>query len=180
MDISSAFIIQHHHPFTNVVKVHSINIKRHKTRSCSYNFMQSSTVITTTITDSLASAKDPSIPVSSHQNINAGTNDNAALVKSTPISKDKKINNHVSSSNHFDFTYNIKFLCQSAVALCIALITSSNEVVVHAASMEPQTHQSSLEMNILPVAVEPDIVDLESLKVFRVSIGWLVGGLLVR
>ena len=177
-------IHQHHHPFTNVVKVHNINIKRQNIRSCSY-FMQSSTVIKT-ITDSISStdslmsssSDDPFIDLSSYQHIITGGTNDAALVESTsclwrPLSKDDKINNHLSSSNHFDFTHNINVLRKSAVSLCIALITScitsSNEVVL-AASMEP-THQSSLEMNILPVALEPDIVDLDSLKIFRVSVG---------
>jgi hypothetical protein len=174
-------IIQHHYPFTNVVKVDSSikNIKRQNMRSYSY-FMQSSTV-SSTINDSItstnkliSSTKDPFIAVSSHQLNITSTND-AALVKSAMINK---INNHV-SLNHFDFTNNIKVLRKSAVALCIALVTSyatsSNEVVL-AATVEP-THQTSLEMNILPVGLEPDIIDLETLKVFRVSIGWLVGWL---
>ena len=184
-------IIQHHYPFTNVVKVDSSikNIKRQNMRSYSY-FMQSSTV-SSTINDSItstnkliSSTKDPFIAVSSHQLNITSTND-AALVKSAMINK---INNHV-SLNHFDFTNNIKVLRKSAVALCIALVTSyatsSNEVVLqrsNAATVEP-THQSSLEMNILPVGLEPDIVDLETLKVFRVSIdclvGWLVSWLVV-
>jgi len=174
-------IIQHHYPFTNVVKVDSSikNVKRQNMRSYSY-FMQSSTV-SSTINDSItstnkliSSTKDPFIAVSSHQLNITSTND-AALVKSAMINK---INNHV-SLNHFDFTNNIKVLRKSVVALCIALVTSyatsSNEVVL-AATVEP-THQTSLEMNILPVALEPDIIDLETLKVFRVSIGWLVGWL---
>ena len=179
MYISLALIIQHHYPFTNVVKVDSSikNIKRQNMRSYSY-FMQSFTV-SSTINDSItstnkliSSTKDPFIAVSSHQLNITSTND-AALVESAMINK---INSHV-SWNHFDFTNNIKVLRKSAVALCIALITSyttsSNEVVL-AATVQP-THQSSLEMNILPVALEPDIIDLETLKVFRVSIGWLVG-----
>jgi len=177
--ISLAMIIQHHYPFTNVVKVDSSikNIKRQNMTSYSY-FMQSSTVSSTindriTSTNKLiSSTKDPFIAVSSHQLNITSTND-AALVKSAMINK---INNHV-SLNHFDFTNNIKVLRKSAVALCIALVTScatsSNEVVL-AATVEP-THQSSLEMNILPVGLEPDIVDLETLKVFRVSIDCLVG-----
>ncbi len=176
-------IIQHHYPFTNVVKVDSSikNIKRQNMRSYSY-FMQSSTVSSTindriTSTNKLiSSTKDPFIAVSSHQLNITSTND-AALVKSAMINK---INSHV-SLNHFDFTNNIKVLRKSAVALCIALVTSyatsSNEVVL-AATVE-STHQSSLEMNILPVALEPDIIDLETLKVFRVSIGWLVVSWLV-
>jgi hypothetical protein len=139
--------------------------------------MQSSTAINaiidsiTSTNKLISSTEDPLIAVSSHQLIITGTNE-AALVESAIINK---INDHV-SSNHFDFTNNIKVLRKSAIALCIALVTSystpSNEVVL-AATVEP-THQYSLEMNILPVALEPDIVDLETLKVFRVSIGWLV------
>lgn len=177
-------IHQHHHLFTNVVKVHSINIKRLNKRSCSY-FIQSSIVLKTisgsiSSTDALMSSTsdDPFIDVSPYQHIITGGTNDAALFESTSclwrsLSRDNKINNHLSSSNHFDFTHNINVLRKSAVSLCIALITScitsSNEVVL-AASMEP-THQSSLEMNILPVALEPDIVDLDSLKIFRVSVG---------